>query len=168
MEFEKVIKNRRATRLFSDKKIEKKKLDSILNAGRIAPTAKNIQPFKIFVVESEDGLKKIDKSTPCRYKAPTVLMVLGDMEKAFSNGNESTYEMDATIVATHMILEATNLGIDNIWIKYYDEKILMNEFKIDNRYKVVCLLPLGYRSKLCPPSPFHRIRKSLKKLVEYK
>ncbi len=168
MEFEKVIKERKATRLFSSKKLEKEKLEKILEAGRIAPTAKNIQPFKIIVVESEEGLKIIDKASPCRYKSKTVLMILGDKEKAFSNNGENTCEMDACIVATHMMLEATNLGVNNIWIKYYNEQILMDEFQIDNKYKVVCLLPLGYKSKLCPPSPFHRIRKKLKDLVEYK
>ena len=89
MEFEKVIRERKATRLFSNKKIEKEVLNNILEAGRIAPTAKNIQPIKIYVVESEEGIKKIDKCTPCRYKAPTVLIVCGDKDKAFNKNGES-------------------------------------------------------------------------------
>ena len=117
MEFEEIIRKRTSTRKFKDKKLEKEKLDKILEAGRVAPTAKNKQPQKIFVVESEIGLKKIDKASPCRYNAPVVLMVCSDKSIAFHKENYSTYEMDATIVATHMMLEATNIDVENIWIE---------------------------------------------------
>ena len=168
MEFNDVIKNRKATRLFSSKKIEREKLNNILEAGRIAPTAKNIQPFKIYVIESEAGLKKIDKSSPCRYGAQTVLLVCGDKDKAYVKNGNPIYVMDASIVTTHMMLEATNIGVDNIWIEMFDEEIIRKEFNIPDNLIPVCLLPLGYKSKLCPPSPFHKIRKSIDKLVEYK
>lgn len=168
MEFEKVIKDRKATRKFSSKEVEQDKLDKILEAGRIAPTAKNIQPFKIYVVKSEEGLKKIDKATPCRYGAPVVLVVCGDDEKAYKKDEFPMYVMDASIVTTHMMLEATNVGIDNIWIEMFDSKILKDELNIDDNLMPVCLLPIGYKSKLCPPSPFHLIRKKTKDLVEYR
>ena len=168
MEFENVIKNRKATRLFSDKKLEKEKLNKILEAGRLAPTAKNMQPFKIYVIRSEEGLKKIDKSSPCRYKANTVLLICGDKEKSYAKKDFNTYVMDSSIVTTHMMLEATNLGVDNIWIEYFDDDIIRKEFEIPNNLIPVCILLLGYKSKLCPPSPFHKIRKSINKLVEYR
>ena len=168
MEFEKVIRNRKSTRLFSKKEVEKEKLDKILNAGRLAPTAKNLQPFKVYVISSEESLKKLDRATPCRYGAPTVLLVCGDKEKAYKKEEKSTYEMDSSIVATHMILEATNLGVDNIWIEYFDENILIKEFDIPKNLTPVCLLPIGYKSKFCPPSPFHKFRKKLDELVIYK
>lgn len=168
MEFENVIKNRKATRLFSKKKLEDEKLNKILNAGRIAPTAKNVQPIKIYVVRSDEGIKKLSKATPCRYSSTTVLIVCGDKEKAYTKKDYSTYEMDACIVATHMMLEATNIGVDNIWIEMFDEEILRKEFDIPDNLIPVCLLPLGYKSKLCPPSPLHNIRKSLDDLVIYK
>lgn len=87
------------------------KLDKIIEAGRIAPTAKNIQPVKIFVIQSKDGLNKIDKASPCRYGSQTVLLVCGDVDEAFSKDDHSTYVIDSCIIATHMILEATNIGI---------------------------------------------------------
>lgn len=168
MEFEKVIRERKATRKFSNKPVEQEKLEKILEAGRIAPTAKNFQPIKIYVVESEEGLMKIDKATKCRYGAPVVLLVCGDKEQAYAKNDYSTYEMDASIVTTHMMLEATNVGIDNIWIELFDAKILREEFEIPNSLIPVCLLPIGYKSKLCPPSPFHKIRKDIDEIVEYK
>ena len=168
MEFESVIRERKATRKFSNKQVEKEKLDKILEAGRIAPTAKNLQPIKIYVVQSEEGLNKIDKSSKCRYGAKTVLLVCGDKEKSYVKDGSPIYQMDASIVTTHMMLEATNLGVDNIWIELFDGEILKNEFNIPDNLVPVCLLPIGYRSKLCPPSPFHNIRKNIKEIVEYK
>ena len=168
MDFEYVIKERKSTRKFSDRKIEQSDLDKILEAGRIAPTAKNIQPIKIYVIKSEEGLNKIDKVSPCRYGSQTVLLICGDKEKAFRKDEHSTYETDSCIVATHMMLEATNIGIDNIWIDMFDRNAVKEEFEIPENLIPVCLLPLGYKSKICPPSPFHKIRKGIDKIVEYK
>lgn len=168
MDFENVIKERFSARKFSNKKVEKEKLDKILEAGRIAPTAKNLQPFKIYVVQSKEGLQKIDKASPCRYNAPVVLLVCGDKETAFTKGDYSTYEMDSCIVTTHMMLETTNVGIDNIWIEMFDKDILRREFDIPENLEPICLLPIGYRAEDCNPSPLHSKRKSINEIVEYK
>lgn len=168
MKFEDIIKNRTATRKFSDKKVEQEKLDKILEAGRLAPTAKNLQPFKIYVINSQDGVSKLDECTPCRYGAKTVLLVCGDKDKAFEKDGHSTYEMDSSIVATHMMLEATNLGIDNIWIEFFDSEKLRKAFDIPDNLVPVCLLPIGYKSDDCPKSPGHGVRKSIEELAEYR
>ncbi len=168
MEFEDIIRRRTSVRKFSDKLLEQDKLNKILDSGRLAPTAKNIQPFKIYVVNSEEGLIKIDNASKCRYGAKTVLIVCGNKEEAYHKNDYSTYEMDSCIVATHMMLEATNLGVDNIWIESFDEDILRKEFNIPNEYIPVCLLPLGYKSEDCPLNPLHEKRKSINELVEYK
>lgn len=168
MDFEEIIRQRKSTRLFSNKELEQEKIEKILEAGRLAPTAKNVQPFKIYVIKSEEGIKKIDACTPCRYKAPVVFLILGDKEKAFIKDDTPMYVMDGSIVGTHMMLEATNIGVDNIWIEYFDTKKVIEEFDIPENLVPVCLLPMGYKSKMCPPSPMHKIRKSMDKLVEYK
>ena len=168
MEFDNVIRKREATRKFSNKQVEKEKLDKILEAGRLAPTAKNLQPIKIYVVQSEEGINKIDKSSRCRYGAPIVLLICGNKEKSYVKDGSPIYQMDASIVTTHMMLEATNLGIDNIWIELFDGDILREEFNIPDNLVPVCLLPIGYKSEECPPSPFHNIRKDINEIVEYK
>ena len=76
--------------------------------------------------------------------------------------------MDACIVATHMMLEATNIEVDNIWVESFDENILREEFNIPNEYTPICLLPLGYRTDDCPINPLHEIRKNIEDIVEYK
>ena len=76
--------------------------------GRLAPTAKNLQEQKIYVVQSDEGLEKIDRITPCRYGAGTVLLVAFDRENVFvyPGGKRDSGVEDATIVATHMLLAA--------------------------------------------------------------
>lgn len=168
MEFEEVIRKRTAVRKFSDRKLEKEKLDKILETGRLAPTAKNNQPIKIYVVQSNEGIDKIDKATKCRYGAKTVLIICGNKEQSFKKDDFTTYEMDSCIVATHIMLEATNLGVDNIWIEAFDENILRKEFSIPEELVPVCLLPLGYKAEDCPMNPLHNIRKSIEDIIEYK
>ena len=78
MEFKKVISARYSCKKFSDRQVEPEKLEAILNAGRLAPTAKNLQEQHIYVVQTPESLAKVDSATPCRYGAPTVLVVAFD------------------------------------------------------------------------------------------
>ncbi len=166
MEFENVIKTRHATRKFTSQEVEKEKIEKILESGRLAPTAKNIQPIKILVIEK--GIIKMDNITPCRYNAPIVLVVCGDKNEAFEKNNHSTLEIDASIITTHMMLEATNQGLGNIWIELFDREELKKTFSLSENLVPVCLLPIGYEANDCPESPGHNKRKPLAKIVEYR
>ncbi len=168
MDFEKVIKERFSTRKFKNEEVSDELITKILQAGNLAPTAKNYQPQKIYVVKSQAGLAKIDKASPCRYNAPVCLIVASDKSASWSKGNFSTYEMDACIVATHMMLEATNLGINSIWIEFFDSKIIKQEFNLKDNIEPICLIPLGYKADDFEPSPMHSKRKDLSEIVEYK
>lgn len=167
MEFEKVIRDRMAIRKFSNKKISDEIINKILEAGRVAPTAKNLQPIKIYVVSSADGLAKIDNVSRCRYNAPVSLIVCGNVEEAFSRGEHSTYVIDSCIVATHMLLEATNIGVDNIWVDLFDENIIREEFDIPDQLIPIALIMLGYKSDDCPYNINHDKRKNLDAIVQY-
>ena len=111
-------------------------------------------------------MAKIDKASRCRYWAPTVLFVCGDKEAAFELNGHSTYEVDASIVATHMMLEATNQWLGNIWIDLFDRDVIREEFDIPENLQPVCLLPMGYQTEDCPVSPLHYARKNLNEIVE--
>ena len=168
MDFEKVIRGRTAIRKFKDEQIKDEELNSILEAGRIAPTAKNIQPQKIYVVQSIEGIEKIDKVSPCRYNAPTVLVICSNKDIAFKKEEYSTYEMDACIVATHMMLEATNVGLGSIWIEFFDKEKLKQEFDLEKNIEPICLIPIGYTADDYSGNPMHNVRKSIEDIVEYK
>ena len=168
MEFEKVIRERTAVRKFKDEQIKSEELNSILEAGRIAPTAKNIQPQKIYVVQSKEGIEKIDRVSPCRYNAPTVLVVCSNKDIAFKKEDYSTYEMDACIVSTHMMLESTNIGLGSIWIEFFDTEKLKQEFNLDRNIEPICLIPIGYVADDYNGNPMHNVRKNIEDIVEYK
>lgn len=167
MEFINVCKEREATRKFKNKPVDEEIIRKILEVGRLAPTAKNQQPQKIYVVSSKEGLDKIDKASPCRYNAPTVLLVCSDKKIAWSKENYSTYEMDACIVATHLMLGATNYGIDNIWIEMFDKDIIKREFNLGENIEPICLIPLGYKTEDYTGNPLHHQRKELEETVQY-
>lgn len=167
MEFEKVIRERTSTRRFKSDPVSDDVLLKILEAGRIAPTAKNVQAQKILVVKSSEGLEKIDRVSPCRYNAPVCLVVCTDLNKSFSHMNHNFCDIDASIVGCHMMLEATNLGVNNIWIGLFDKDALKNEFGLDNNLEPVCIINLGYKSDDCPVNPMHNIKKSLEEMVQF-
>ena len=167
MDFETVIKNRTAVREFRADAIEDRKIEKILNAGRIAPTAKNLQPQKIYVVKSENALGKIDEITPCRYGAPLCLLVCADKDIAWKNEGYSSYETDAAIVATHMLLEAANLGLGSIWVRYFDVPGAIKKFNLPENVIPVCLIPIGYAAESYKESPLHNQRKDLSETVTY-
>lgn len=169
MEFEELIRERYACRKFSSKPVSKEMLEKILDAGRIAPTAKNLQPFKIYVFEKEESLKLLDQVTPCRYNAPLVIAItyLHDEEwKHPTDLNRHSGPEDVAIVATHMMLESKNLGLDSCWVKYFDDSKFNSLFSISNNETCVLLLPIGYGE--IGPGPLHKNKKDMSKLVEYR
>ncbi|MBO4915884.1 MAG: nitroreductase family protein [Oscillospiraceae bacterium] len=169
MNFRDVIKDRYSCKKFSDRQIEEEKLTAILEAGRLAPTAKNLQEQRVYVLRSADALAQIDAATPCRYGAPTVLVVAFDSLNVFvypGEERDSGVE-DATIVATHMILSTADEGIDSCWVNYFDPDQLAKALGLPENEKVLMVLDLGYAAEGTGPLPNHSSRKPLSETVAY-
>ena len=169
MEFSEVIKNRYSCKRFDGRQVEKEQLDAILEAGRLAPTAKNLQEQKIYVVQTEEGLAKIDKVTPCRYGAGTVLVVAFDKENVFTYPGEKRDSgvEDATIVATHLMLAAQANGVDSCWINFFDPEVMAKELALPENEEVLMMLDLGYAAEGTGPLALHSRRKELSETVVY-
>lgn len=169
MEFTEVIKERYSCKKFDGRPVEKEKLDAILEAGRLAPTAKNLQEQKIYVVQTAEGLAKIDKLTPCRYGAGTVLVVAFDSEDVFTypGGKRDSGIEDATIVATHLMLAAKNAGVDSCWINFFNPEVTAKELGLSENEEVLMLLDLGYAAEGTKPLATHEQRKPLSQTVQY-
>lgn len=169
MDFQKVVKERYSCKKYSDRQIEQEKLQAILEAGRLAPTAKNLQEQKIYVIQSQEGLQKVDNVTPCRYGAPTVVMVAFDKNNVFTYPGEKRDSgiEDATIVATHMILAAAAEGVDSCWLNFFDPEKAAKEFNLPENEEVLMLLDLGYAAEGAGPLPNHGSRKPLSETVSY-
>ena len=169
MEFCEVVKKRYSCKKFDGRKVEKEKINEILEAGRLAPTAKNLQEQKIYVLESEEMLAKVDKLTPCRYGASTVLLVAFDKNNVFTYPGEKRDSgvEDATIVATHMMLAATNVGVDSCWINFFNPDDAKKELGLADNEEVLMLLDLGYAAPDTKPLENHNKRKALSETVKF-
>lgn len=170
MEFTEVVRNRYSCKNFdAGKAVDAAKLTEILEAGRVAPTAKNFQEQKIYVIQSAEGLAKIDKATPCRYNAPTCLVVAFDRTNVFTypGGRRDSGVEDATIVATHMILAAANEGVDSCWVNFFDPDQLAKALGLPENEEILMLLDLGYAAEGVKPLPNHDSRKPLSETVAY-
>ena len=169
MEFTKVIEERYSCKKYDGRPVEPEKLEAILEAGRLAPTAKNLQEQKIYVVQSPEGLAKIDKLTPCRYGAGTVLIVAFDSKNVFvypGEKRDSGIE-DAAIVATHMMLAAANAGVDSCWLNFFDPDAAAKEFGLPENEEVLMLMDPGYGAEGAGPLANHGSRKPLSETVTY-
>ncbi len=157
MDFLKLAHERYSVRKFSDKEVEREKLDAILEAGRCAPTAVNNQPQRVLVIESAEALEKLKKCTPCHFSAPLALLVCYDNAASWKR-NFDGYDMgavDAAIVTTHMMLEAADLGLGTTWVGYFDPAAVRREYELPDYLVPVAILPLGYPAEDAAPSPYH-------------
>ena len=169
MEFKEVIKNRYSCKKYSNRQVEKSALEAVLSAGRLAPTAKNLQEQHVYVLQSPEALAKIDAVTPCRYGAPTVLVVAFDKNNVFTypGGKRDSGVEDATIVATHMILAAADEGVDSCWINFLDPEKLAETLGLPENEEVLMVMDLGYAAEGAGPLPNHSSRKELSETVSY-
>jgi nitroreductase len=169
MEFKEVVKRRYSCKKFSDRQVEPEKLQAILEAGRLAPTAKNLQEQHVYVIQSDEMLAKVDAVTPCRYNAPTVVAVAFDRTNVFTYPGEKRNSgvEDASIVATHMILAAADEGVDSCWLNFLDPELTAKELGLPENEEILMLMDLGYAAEGAGPLPNHDSRKPLSETVTY-
>ena len=148
MEFTEVIKNRYSCKKYSGRQVEPEKLEAILEAGRLAPTAKNLQEQHVYVLQSEEMLAKIDGVT-------------------YPGGKRDSGVEDATIVATHMILAAANEGVDSCWVNFFDPEKLASDLALPENEEVLMVMDLGYAAEGAGPLANHGSRKALTETVTY-
>ena len=115
------------------------------------------------------ALKTIDKLTPCRYNAPTVLIVAYNKNNVFTYPGDKRNSgiEDATIVATHLMLAAYNEGVDSCWINLFNLDELAKAFNLPEDEEILMLLDLGVADKTTTPLPNHNSRKALTETVSF-
>lgn len=169
MNFLELAKKRYSNRKFTEQIIEKDKLEKILEAARVAPSAHNYQAYKLIVVQTKEGINKIGKAGNI-HGAPTAIIVCEDKSKAWINhyNDRQLVSHDATIATTHMMLEATELGVESVWVCLFDPAIIRSEFNLPENLEAINILALGYSSGTAPSSDRHsKARKTLNELVVY-
>lgn len=170
MEFKEVVKARYSCRSYIDRQVSEEALKAILEAGRLAPTAKNLQEHHVYVLQSEEALAKVDAWSHCRFGAPTVLAVTYDKNNVYTypGSNRQSGIEDAAIVATHMMLAAKDEGVDSCWLNAVHMDELHEALGLPENEDIVMLLDLGYASlEGLEPAWRHFERKPLSETVTF-
>ena len=167
LNFLELAKERHSVRKFSDRKVEKEKLDLILEAGRVAPTAKNCQCQRILVIENDENLAKLKSCTPYHFNAPSALLICYDTNVSWkrNHDNKDMGVVDATIIATHMMLEVQDLGLGTTFVGHFDPDVIKKTFELPEYLVPVALLPIGYPSSDSTPHILHNKRFDTKDTV---
>lgn len=171
MQFIDLAKSRYSCRAFSEKPVETEKLDLILDAGRLAPTATNAQPVRVLVLKSEAALTKLRGLTRMAYNAPVVLVVLYDTDVSWKAANYNdpfdAGDMDASIVATHLMLAAKSVGLDSLWARAFNAAEVAKAFDLPENVHVACIVDIGYADpEKGGPSPRHSARKPMSEFAK--
>lgn len=157
-----------SVRKYAQTPVEQEKIDAILQAAKLAPTAKNLQPQYIYVLKSLEAIARVNEVTSRAYKAPVVFVVCYDKNIAWRNPlnhDHTSGEMDASIVGTHMILAAAEQGLGSCWIEWFDPEELSRAFDIPDNLVPAFLIDCGYPAEGVAPSPMHYASKEIGEFV---
>lgn len=167
MSFNELAKSRYSARSFKAQPVEQDKLNAILGAGMLAPTACNNQPQRIKVIDSQEELKKLDECTRFRFEAPLVLLICYDRTQVWKRryDDADSGEIDASIVTTHIMLEAQEQGLGSCWVMLFEPEKLREKLDLPEDIIPVALLPMGYVTDDCQPNPLHSKSKSLEEIL---
>lgn len=169
MDFLSLAKERYSVRKYSNRPIEPEKMEQILEAARVAPTARNNQPWRIHILKSPEALEKIGKLSRCTFQAPVVLMFTYNKTEEWVNAEEPEFrsgQEDTSIVATHVMLAAWDLGIGSCWVNVFPNRKTATEFGLPEDEVPVLLMPLGYAAEDSQPRDFHTTYRPMEELVK--
>ncbi len=166
MDFRELINTRYSVRVYKSVPVEDEKVQQVLDAARLAPTAANRQPFQFIVIHTagrEAELKRIYRAE-WFYKAPLVICACAVPSKAWSRMDNRNYsDVDVTIAMDHLILAATELGLGTCWIAAFDPFAAREVLGLPEDVEPVAFTPLGYPAD----EPGVKRRKPLSELVRY-
>lgn len=169
MDFIDIARRRYSVRKYSSQKVEKEKLDQVLEAAHVAPSGANKQPVHLIVVQSDDGLGKVKKAARI-YDAPCAIIVCADVDSAWVRpyDGKNIADIDAAIATDHMMLQATELGLGSLWICWFKPEVIKQEFDLPDNLVPVNILALGYAD--CEPASPDRhadTRNPIETMVKY-
>jgi nitroreductase len=149
MEFKELIRTRESIRTYDkDTIVPEEVLERILDAGRMAPSACNYQPWKFLLVSSPEMLEKVKACYAREWlgDAPHILITVGLKDKAWERSFDryNSVETDVAIALTHIILAAENEGVATCWIANYNPSMLREALKIPDNEEIFGITPLGY------------------------
>lgn len=164
-----LAKERFSVRKFAKQSVSQNVIERILLAGQAAPTACNFQPQHIFVLQSEEALAKLRQCTRCHFDASLAMLVCYDSLQSWKrkfDGQDSGW-VDASIVTTHLMMEAWDQGVGSTWVMYFDPEAIKTEFALPENLIPAALLVMGYPAEDAQINPLHTQKKPLNETVTY-
>ena len=167
MEYSELIKERFSCRALSDKEIPHDVMGRIFEAARLAPTAVNKQPFKVWALQSPEARAKLAETTKFTFGAGLFLVVGGKPDEAWVRqyDERNFADVDAAIVATQIMLAIHNEGLGSTWVGHFDAPKLKEFFPEMADYDLIAVFPVCYPTEKGVPSPRHEVRKGLAEIV---
>jgi nitroreductase len=165
MDLMQAIRARRSIRDYRDLPVEEEKLLAVLDAGRLAPSARNMQDWRFVVVKDAATRQKLAVAARDQKfvgQAPVVIAACGTSDLVMTCG-QPAYPIDVAIALDHMTLAAASLGLGTCWIGAFYEDKVKEILGVPPEIRVVALLPLGYPAQQPAPRP----RKNLDDIVAW-
>lgn len=166
MEFLELAKQRYSVRAYKSNPVEEDKLQQVLEAARLAPTASNRQPFQFIVIHTAGKEEEVSRiyHRPWFVQAPIVICACGIPDQAWVKSDGKNYcDVDVTIAMDHLILAAADLGLGTCWIAAFDPVAAREILGLPDEVQPIAFTPLGYPND----QPKDKMRKSIGELVRY-
>ena len=171
MNFLEIAKERYSSRKYQNKKIEKEKLLKVLEAGRVAPSAVNFQPWHFIVIQDEGNKQEICKAYKRDWikKAPAIIIACGEAQKAWTRKEDDKNHCDIDIAITidHMTLQATELGLATCWVCNFEVEKAKEILNLPEGIEPIVMLPIGYPEDSTNPNRHNEKRKPLTEIVHW-
>ncbi|MBP5273379.1 MAG: nitroreductase family protein [Abditibacteriota bacterium] len=161
---------RYSCRKYKPEPLSREEVETLLKAAALAPTGCNLQPWRIMVIRSAEGLAKAKRATSYTFDAPCILAVMACNNEGWTRrfDGKSCRVIDAAIVTTHIILQAAAMGLGTCWVMSFDPKAFAEDFGLDASLEPVALVPVGRPAEDARPSGLHSVSRDIKELVSYK
>ena len=170
MNFLDLAKKRYSVRKFTNQIPEKEKLMKILEAGRIAPSAVNFQPWHFVVITEKEALENI---YPVYHRnwfnaVPVVIVICGDHDKSWKRSDGKDFcDIDVSIAVDHITLEAAELGLGTCWVCNFDKQKCIQALDLPDNIEPIAILPLGYPADEVDENRHETKRKKIEEIIHW-
>lgn len=164
MRFIELIEKRYSVRNYQSKPIEDEKLNQVLEAARLAPSAANKQPFRLIVIHTQGRGEELKRIYPAEWfsDAPILICACAVLSESWVRKDGKSYaEVDTTIALDHLILAATDLGLGTCWVAAFDVEAAREVLKLPDEFEPIAFTPLGYPAD----KPGKKERKKISELM---
>ncbi len=148
MHFNLLLKERYSVRSYKQAKVSKALITQVLEAGRMAPSASNMQPWYFISICEGEQLDKIKSAYTREWfaKAPQYIVICGDHNTSWKRSYDSKdhCDIDVSIAVDHMTLRATELGLGTCWVCHFDKELVSEIIELPEGVEPIAILPIGY------------------------